>query len=261
MNNLPRHIAIVMDGNGRWAKQRNLPRLAGHVAGSGVVKEIVIACGKKGIEALTLFAFSRENWGRPSDEVNSLMTLFFEMLESETEELHKNNVQLHIVGEYSSFLPGLLALIERAQQLTAKNTGLKLSIAVNYSGRWDIANAMRKLALEVEAKQLKAANITEAMIAQHLCLADLPEPDLFIRTSGEQRISNFLLWQLAYTELYFTDIFWPDFNAQVLEAALTFFVTRHRRYGLLDEQVVMPGSANETIEDLVREALADHMDA
>ena len=261
MNKLPQHIAIVMDGNGRWAKQRNLPRLAGHMAGAGPIREIVQACSKRNIAALTLFAFSQENWGRPSEEVNFLMGLFFQILEAETEQLHKNNVQLRMLGDCSEFPVGLQTIIEQSQQLTSQNTGLTLSVAVNYSGRWDIANAMRKLAALVEAKQLSAADITEAMIAQHVCLADLPEPDLFIRSSGEQRISNFLLWQLAYTELYYTDVFWPDFNIDVLEEALAFFVSRRRRYGLLDEQALTSDLTNGTIETLVREVIADQVNA
>ena len=236
MGELPKHIAIIMDGNGRWAKQRNLPRVTGHLAGSEPIREIVQACGEKGIQALTLFAFSRENSGRPNNEVGSLMDLFFQILESETEQLHKNNVQLRVLGDHSGFPSALQRAIRQSQILMAKNTGLKLSVALNYSGRWDIASAMRRLAVQVEAKELKAADITEEMISQQVCLADLPDPDLFIRTSGEQRISNFLLWQLAYTELYFTDVFWPDFNAKILEQALAFFASRQRRYGLLDEQ-------------------------
>ena len=234
MDTLPRHIAIAMDGNGRWAKKRHLPRFAGHVAGSAAVKKIVKACSEKGIFALTLFAFSRENWGRPNDEVNDLMTLIFQLLESETEQLHKHQVCLRIIGESSTFSPALLALIKRSEQLTAQNTGLKLSIAVNYSGRWDITRAVRQLLPTLDFRAFNPENITEKKIAEQLCLADLPEPDLFIRTSGEQRISNFLLWQLAYTELYYTEVFWPDFNAKSLDQALAFFALRKRRYGLLE---------------------------
>lgn len=261
MSSLPRHIAIVMDGNGRWAKQKNLPRIAGHVAGTGAAEEVVKICGAKCIEALTLFAFSCENWGRPSDQVNDLMALVFHMLGSETEKLHENNVRLRIIGGHSGFSPSLLKLIKQSEQLTSDNTGLKLTIALNYSGRWDIVNAMCQLAAKVESNTLKASDITEAVIAEHLCLADIPEPDLFIRTSGEQRISNFLLWQLAYTELYFTDIFWPDFNQEALEEALAFFASRRRRYGLLDEQVAEFDAEGGTLDGLVQEAIAGQINA
>lgn len=234
---LPRHIAIVMDGNGRWAKRRFLPRMAGHREGFKTVRRVVEKCGELGVEVLTLFAFSSENWSRPSSEVNGLMNLFLSALESEIEKLHQNNVQLRFVGDVTRFSSELCASIAKAQQLTAQNNGLKLVIAVNYGGRWDIVQAARELAKAIEAGQLAINDINQESFASYLNLSDLPEPDLFIRTSGEQRISNFLLWQLAYTELYFTSILWPDFDEQTLQDALNFYASRERRYGNTSEQL------------------------
>lgn len=239
MNNpiLPKHIAIIMDGNGRWAKQRLLPRIAGHKAGVESVREIVKKCIEKKIEVLSLFAFSSENWQRPAQEVNYLMSLFFTALEHEAKKLHKQNVQLRIVGDRERFETKLREQIQKAEQLTANNTGLKLVIAANYGGRWDVMNALKKIALEIEQGILTHQQISSELIQSKLELADLPEPDLFIRTSGEQRISNFMLWQLAYTELYFTDVLWPDFNAAELEKAIAFFENRERRFGCTSEQI------------------------
>ncbi len=233
----PRHIAVIMDGNGRWAKKRHLPRVAGHKAGVDAVREIVKACAEKKIEVLTLFAFSSENWQRPTQEVNYLMELFITALKQEVKKLHKQNIQLRIVGDRDRFERKLREQIDKAEKLTANNTGLKLIIAANYGGRWDIVEAMRNLAVEVEQGKLKSHEISPALIQEKLSLADLPEPDLFIRTSGEQRISNFLLWQLAYSELYFTDMLWPDFNAAELDKALAFFANRERRFGCTSEQL------------------------
>jgi undecaprenyl diphosphate synthase len=199
-NKPPRHIAIVMDGNGRWAKQRGLPRVAGHKVGSEIVKELIKACVKRGIEALTLFAFSSENWQRPADEVNYLMKLFLTALQRNLKSLHKNNIKICIIGDYLQLDKKLQAKIAEAQELTANNTGLRLNIAVNYSGRWDILQMTQRIAAEVKSGRLEAEGIDYAKLQSMLCLHDLPEPELFIRTSGEQRISNFLLWQLAYTE-------------------------------------------------------------
>jgi undecaprenyl diphosphate synthase len=234
---LPRHIAIIMDGNGRWAKRQFLPRIAGHRAGLEVVRKITKICAEKGIEVLTLFAFSTENWQRPKQEVNALLELFFNALDREVKKLHENNVQLHVIGSEARFSAELKQRINAAQQLTANNTGLKLVIAFDYSGQWDITQATNQLATKVAQGLLKPGEITPKLIEQHLSTTGLPEPDLFIRTSGEQRISNFLLWQLAYTELYFTDAHWPDFSAEILEDALEYFASRERRFGCTSEQI------------------------
>ena len=223
MSKVPRHIAIVMDGNGRWAKKRGLPRLAGHKAGGEAAKEIIKACSEKGIEVLTLFAFGTENWNRPAEEVDNLMKLFFDVLQKNTKDLHKYNVQLRIIGDCTKLSKKLQDKIVSVQQETANNSGLKLNAAINYSGRWDIWQAIKKL--------LQKGEVTLENFQSLLCLHDLPEPDLFIRTSGEQRISNFLLWQLAYTELYFTDVLWPDFKTQALDEALLAYSKRERRFG------------------------------
>lgn len=228
---LPRHIAIIMDGNGRWAKQRHLPRVAGHKVGVEAVREAVKACVEKNIEALTLFAFSSENWQRPAQEVNYLMSLFVSALQREAKKLHKQNIQLRIIGDRFRFDKKLQEQIAAAEQLTAQNTGLKLVIAANYGGRWDITNAVQQIVQEVEQGKLTQQDISPQLIQSKLAIADLPEPDLFIRTGGELRISNFMLWQQAYTELYFCDILWPDFNAAELEKALEFFALRERRFG------------------------------
>jgi undecaprenyl diphosphate synthase len=234
---LPQHVAIIMDGNGRWAKRRGLPRSSGHRAGADVAQAITKACGEKGIAVLTLFAFGSENWRRPAEEVNFLLDLFTRALKRDSKTLHKNNVQLRIVGDTSAFDANLQKSILDAQQLTANNTGLKLVIAVNYSGRWDIVQATKKIVSEVADKQLTSEQITAELIRQKLCLADLPEPDLFIRTSGEKRISNFMLWQFAYTELFFTDTLWPDFTVAEFEQTLNDFANRERRFGLTSEQI------------------------
>lgn len=229
---IPRHIAIVMDGNGRWAKKRGLPRIAGHKVGVDSVREIVKACVEKKIEVLTLFAFSTENWQRPQEEVGYLMEqLFVLALEDEIKELHKSNVQFRIIGETKRLTEKLQQKIRAAEKLTASNSGLKLVIALSYSGRWDIVEATRKLGIEIEAGKLTAQDITLEKLHARTCLHDLPEPDLFIRTSGEQRISNFMLWQLAYTELYFTDVLWPDFLEAEFTAALVAYDQRSRRFG------------------------------
>lgn len=240
---LPSHIAIVMDGNGRWAKRQLLPRIAGHHAGFEVARKITKACSDKGIEVLTLFAFSSENWQRPAPEVEALLELLFTLLENEIKELHENNVQLRVVGSSEHYSPKLKKAVENAHQLTANNTGLKLVIAFDYSGRWDIANAARQIAVEVAKGQLQPDVITPEILEKFLSTYGLPEPDLFIRTSGEQRISNFLLWQLAYTELYFTEVLWPDFSVSVLEDALNFFATRERRFGCTSEQLTKQAHA------------------
>jgi undecaprenyl diphosphate synthase len=234
---LPRHVAMIMDGNGRWARRRFLPRFAGHKAGLETVRAMVRACLEKGIGTLTLFAFSSENWRRPPEEVGLLMNLFLTALEREVAKLNEYGVQLRVIGDRSAFSEELQARIASAEALTAGNSALVLVIAANYGGRWDLTQAARKLAEAVQSGTLDPAAITSARLAAELSLADLPEPDLFIRTGGEQRISNFLLWQLAYTELYFTPILWPDFDAAAFAEALASFATRQRRFGRTGEQV------------------------
>lgn len=234
---VPRHVAIIMDGNGRWAKQRFLPRPAGHRAGVGAVRKTVEHCIAKGVEILTLFAFSSENWRRPPQEVDLLMQLFIASLDRETAKLHRNGVRLRIIGDIDQFAPVLQARIAEAEAMTAGNDRMTLVIAANFGGRWDIAQACRKLAKEVEAGQLKSDDITPEVLGEQLVIADLPEPDLFIRTGGEQRISNFLLWQLAYTELYFTPLLWPDFDEAAFDQALDSFASRQRRFGYTGDQI------------------------
>lgn len=234
---LPRHIAIIMDGNGRWAKQRFLPRTVGHRAGVGAVRKTVEQCLLKGVAVLTLFAFSSENWRRPPQEVSLLMELFLASLERETQKLHERGVRLRIVGDRSAFAPGLQESIAASEALTRENSRLNLVIAVNYGGRWDILQAARALAAKVGTGQLSPGDIDTRLFESHLALADLPEPDLFIRTGGERRISNFLLWQLAYTELYFTPLLWPDFDEAAFEEALMDYAGRQRRFGYTGEQV------------------------
>ena len=242
-NGLPRHVAIIMDGNGRWAKKRLLPRVAGHRAGVETVRQAVRLCAEKGIEALTLFAFSSENWRRPVKEVSLLMELFLTALQRETQKLHGNNVRLKVIGDRSAFAPRLQEEIAKAESLTQDNRGLTLVIAANYGGRWDVVQAARCLGEEVAAGRLQAADITPELFESHLVLHGLPEPDLFIRTGGEQRISNFLLWHLAYSELYFTNVLWPDFDAQAFEDALASYAGRQRRFGRTGEQVEQASSA------------------
>jgi undecaprenyl diphosphate synthase len=234
---LPRHVAIIMDGNGRWAKKRFLPRIAGHKAGRDSVQEIVRCCAEKKIEVLTLFAFSTENWRRPTAEVDYLMGLFISALEQESQKLHKENIQLRIIGDRSRLAENLQKQIKMAEELTKNNTGLKLIIATNYGGQWEICQAMQEVLMDIKNGQISIQDISPELIQSKLATADLPDPDLFIRTSGEQRISNFMLWQLAYTELYFTDVFWPDFRAKEFDKALAFFASRERRFGFTGEQV------------------------
>lgn len=233
----PQHVAIIMDGNGRWAKKRGLPRFAGHKTGVDSVRKIVSACGEHGVKVLTLFAFSSENWARPEKEVGVLMELFLTALKQEVKKLHRNNVRLQVIGGLDAFSEKLQRRIAEAEAMTADNDGLTLVIAANYGGRWDVTQAVRRLYQDIEAGKKSIDNVSEDDISQYLALADLPEPDLFIRTGGEQRISNFLLWQLAYTELYFTDTLWPDFNKDAFEEALASFNRRQRRFGRTGEQV------------------------
>ncbi len=236
-DSLPRHVAIIMDGNGRWAKGRNLPRIAGHRAGVDTVRKIVRACGKKGIDVLTLFAFSSENWRRPQREVTLLMELFVRALQQEVKNLNKNNVRLRMIGDLTALPPKLQELIKNSEELTKNNSGLTLVIAANYGGRWDMTQAVQQIAQKVAAGEMMPEETSPDIIQQHLCISDLPEPDLFIRTGGEQRISNYLLWQLAYTELYFTEKLWPEFDDDDFDAALASFGSRQRRFGRTGEQV------------------------
>lgn len=233
----PRHVAVVMDGNGRWAEQRGLPRVAGHEQGVKSVENIIRAAAEHKIEILTLFAFGIENWGRPSEEVDFLMQLFVKNLHHQAEQFIKNNIRLRVIGERSRLTSEVCLKIDEIQAQTQNNTGLMVVIAFNYSGRWDIVQAARVLAESVAHGQLTLDQIDSESFGRALCLGDLPEPDLLIRTSGEQRLSNFMLWQFAYTELYFTDTLWPDFNANCFEKALEVFGTRQRRYGLTGNQV------------------------
>ena len=252
VSDVPRHVAIIMDGNGRWAKKRFMPRVAGHKRGVAAVREAVKTCGELGVEYLTLFAFSSENWRRPADEVSVLMQLFMGALENEVAKLHDNKVRFKVIGDLSAFDARIRELILRAEDLTKDNTKLTLTVAANYGGRWDIlqaANIAQKAKLQqIRASQrinaletapvLEFENISEQELAQHLAMAYAPEPDLFIRTGGEERISNFLLWQLAYTEFHFTETLWPDFGRASLVKAIDSYRQRERRFGRTSEQLV-----------------------
>lgn len=234
---LPRHVVIIMDGNGRWAKTRNLPRIAGHRAGVNALKEIVRATAGKGIRALTVYAFSSENWKRPGSEVSLLMELFMTSLQKSLDDLNRNRVRLRFIGDLAPFPLKLQNLIRNSEKATAGNTALELNVAINYGGRWDITNTFRILAEKIRSGEINVDDIDESLVGSCISLADLPEPDLFIRTGGEKRISNYLLWQLAYTELYFTDCLWPDFNPQEFEKALSWYAGRERRFGCTSEQL------------------------
>lgn len=235
--NIPRHIAIIMDGNGRWATRRFMPRTAGHAKGVQAVRRVVEYCGANGIDYLTLFAFSSENWRRPQEEVSLLMKLFVQALEKEVSRLNSNNVRLRVVGDLSPFEPYLQKLIRDAEATTSGNTGLTLTIAANYGGRWDILQAFRKMLQAHPELAQDSAQVSEQMLGQYLCMNWAPEPDLFIRTGGESRISNFLVWQLAYTELYFTDCYWPDFGAKDMDRAIEWYRGRERRFGRTSAQI------------------------
>jgi undecaprenyl diphosphate synthase len=231
--NVPRHVAIIMDGNGRWATKRFLPRVAGHVKGVEAVRTVVEACARRGVEYLTLFAFSSENWRRPEEEVSLLMRLFVTALDREVSKLHANNIRLKVVGDLSRFDAKLQGMIASAERKTANNTRMTVTVCANYGGRWDIMQAVGKMV----AAHPGAGNFTEEQLAPHLAMAYAPEPDLFIRTGGEQRISNFLLWQQAYTELFFTDIYWPDFSIECLDEAIASYQHRERRFGRTGAQL------------------------
>jgi len=234
---VPRHVAIIMDGNGRWAKKRHLPRHAGHKAGVGAVRMAVERCARAGVEVLTLFAFSSENWRRPKQEVGLLMELFMTALHREVRRLTSNDVRLRVIGDRTALPEKLQSRIARVEALTEANSGLVLQIAANYGGRWDLAQAARRLSARVLAGELRPEDIDEPNLAAELSFADLPDPDLFIRTGGELRLSNFLLWQAAYSELYFTDCLWPDFDQAQLQAAFDAFAHRERRFGKIGEQL------------------------
>jgi len=240
VGSVPRHVAIIMDGNGRWAKKRFLPRVGGHRKGVEAVREVVKACNEQGIEFLTLFAFSSENWRRPTEEVTFLMQLFLRSLEQEVGKLHDNGIRFKVVGDIGRFDPRIVELIRRGEELTAGNRRLTLTIAANYGGRWDILQAADRCRADDPA-----AEITEERLTERLSMAFAPEPDLFIRTGGEQRVSNFLLWQLAYTELYFTDALWPDFGAQALAEAISSYQRRERRFGRTSEQLAATEPASQ----------------
>jgi undecaprenyl diphosphate synthase len=230
---VPRHIAIIMDGNGRWAKRRLMPRVAGHRKGVEALRGVIRACAERGVSNLTVFAFSSENWRRPQEEVTLLMELFMRALENEVARLHENGIRFRVIGDLAGFSERIQVLIRDAEVLTRDNTRLTFTVAANYGGRWDIVQAMKKLM----AEGVSADDVDEAALARQLSIADMPEPDLFIRTGGEQRISNFLLWQLAYTELYFTEALWPDFDPAALDEAIASYRTRERRFGRTSEQV------------------------
>ena len=232
-SDVPRHIAIIMDGNGRWAKRRLMPRVAGHRKGVEALRGVIRACAERGVSHLTVFAFSSENWRRPQEEVTLLMELFMRALENEVARLHENDIRFRVIGDLSGFSERIQALIRDAEALTCNNTRLTFTVAANYGGRWDIVQAVKR----IMASGMAPEEVNETMLAQQLSIADVPEPDLFIRTGGEQRISNFLLWQLAYSELYFTDALWPDFDAQALDTAIASYRTRERRFGRTSDQV------------------------
>ena len=243
INGVPKHVAIIMDGNGRWAKQHNLPRAAGHRAGVKSVRKVIKLCIENHISVLTLFAFGNENWQRPKQEINYLLDLFILILRDEIHKLNEQNIKLQVIGDRSRFDEKLQKYIGQAEQLTQANTGLHLLIAASYSGQWDIVQATKHIANEVAAGNLEPSQITPEYFASHLTTAEVIPPDLFIRTSGELRLSNFLLWQLAYTELYFTEVYWPDFNEEHFNQALLSYAKRQRRFGCTTEQLKINGEA------------------
>lgn len=235
---IPKHIAIIMDGNGRWAQKKFMPRAMGHRAGVKAVRKIVEYCAQNKVEVLSLFAFSSENWRRPKEEVSLLMSLFLTTLQAEVDEMDRNDIRLRFIGDRNAFSEVLQQKITDSEVQTQHNKGLTVVVAVNYGGRWDMCQAAKAIAQQYADNRINIEDITEALINQHISTADLPEPDLFIRTGGEQRISNFLLWQLAYTELYFTSTLWPDFDQNSLAEAIKSFNTRQRRFGHTGEQII-----------------------
>jgi undecaprenyl diphosphate synthase len=239
----PQHVAIIMDGNGRWARSRGLPRPAGHRASIKVVRKVVEECARRKVRHLTLFAFSSENWRRPPDEVGMLMNLFLDALDREVADLHRHRVRLSFIGDRGALGAELVRRMQAAEQLTADNSGLRLIVAVAYGGRWDIAQACRSLAADAANGILAAADIDERRVAERLAIAGIPDPDLLIRTGGERRVSNFLLWNLAYTEMYFSDALWPEFSAAHLDAAFEHFARVERRFGKISEQLAAKADA------------------
>lgn len=239
-SSLPRHIAVIMDGNGRWAKKRFLPRIMGHQRGVESLKDIVDYCAELGVEHLTVFAFSSENWRRPKEEVSFLMSLFIKKIQQEVGELNQKNIRFRVIGDVLGFDTKLREVIANGEELTKNNTGLTFNVAANYGGRWDIINAVQQM---LKANPACAENFSEDDLIPYLSLGEAPEPDLFIRTGGEKRISNFLLWQLAYTELYFTDTLWPAFDRKELDSAIAFYQKRERRFGRISEQVTESASS------------------
>ena len=237
-NQLLKHVAIIMDGNGRWSEKKGKRRVFGHKHGVRALRKAIIFAAKQNIEALTVFAFSSENWKRPEEEVNMLMELFFTVLGGEVKKLHKNNIKLNIIGDIARFSEVLQNKIKAAHSLTANNTGLTLNVAANYGGQWDIVNATKKISQQVKDGILTVEEIDQTLLSNTLSLADLPDVDLMIRTGGDYRISNFLLWQLAYAELYFTDILWPDFDDQAFQLAIDAFKSKERRFGQTSAQLV-----------------------
>ncbi len=233
----PKHVAIIMDGNNRWAKQRKKLGVSGHKAGVEAVREVVKTCVEEGVEVLTLFAFSSENWRRPADEVGALMKLFLLALQREVKKLHSNNIRLRIIGDRSQFNDVLQEHMAKAEELTRHNDGMTLVVAANYGGHWDITQATRQIALKVSLGELSADEVDEAVLQSHISLGDLPLPDLMIRTAGEERISNFMLWQLAYAEFYFSELYWPDFKKEQMLLALKAYANRKRRFGQTDDQL------------------------
>lgn len=242
---LPRHVAIIMDGNNRWAKQRKQLGISGHKAGVEAVREVVKTCAEEGIEVLTLFAFSSENWRRPKDEVSALMRLFLFALEREVKKIHRNNIRLKIIGDRQQFNQTLQNHMESAENLTANNTGMTLVVAANYGGQWDIVQATKQIAEKVEQGLVKSEDVTAELFQNFLSLGDLPMPDLMIRTAGELRISNFMLWQLAYAEFYFSDLYWPDFGSEQMRKSLLAYQNRKRRFGQTDDQIEQQSSSTQ----------------
>ncbi len=234
---VPKHIAIIMDGNGRWAKKRKLPRVAGHHEGVNTVRDIVEACGQLGVKYLTLYTFSTENWKRPKEEISTLMRLILKALRDERDRLHSNNVRLKCIGDIASLPQDVQDELIDAMEMLRHNTGLTLVLALSYSGRWDITSAVKNIVHDVHSGKIHPEEISDELISQYLSTKDIPDPDLLIRTSGELRLSNFLLWQIAYTELYITDLFWPEFRRRFLYEAIAEFQRRERRFGMVSEQV------------------------
>lgn len=249
---IPRHIAVIMDGNGRWAKRRGMPRIAGHREGVNSVRDIVEACGQLGVQYLTLYAFSTENWSRPKDEVSLLMRLLLKALRNERDRLHQNEVQLKAIGDIAKLPNDVQDELLDAIKVMQNNTGLTLILALSYSGRWDITNAIKRMAQDIRSGAVRDADINEEFVARYLSTRGFPDPDLLIRTSGEVRISNFLLWQLAYSELVISEEFWPSFRRKNLYAAIAEFQKRERRFGMVSEQIRKPGSRMDTVERFLK---------